>query len=137
MAAFMNKDIYYQMNLNKNLEEVCALLHLVPRIILKEYYMYTDRFISIPEPGRENFITKIITNESECLNENVKLLYKIINFVKSCYEVYLQLVNQIEDEMLIQRHDFEILREISHLKERTNIFNAYKSCWQLLIYSYK
>jgi hypothetical protein len=42
MAAFMNKDIYYQMNLNKNLEEVCALLHLVPRIILKEYYMYTD-----------------------------------------------------------------------------------------------
>ena len=112
MAAFMNKDIYYQINLNKNLEEVCALLHLVPRIILKEYYMYTDRFISIPEPGRENFITKIITNESECLNENVKLLYKIINFVKSCFEVYLQLVSQIEEEMLIQRHDFEILREI-------------------------
>ena len=112
LTAFMNKDISYQVNLNKTLEETCALLHLIPKIILKEYYIYSDRFISISEPGRENFITKIITNESECLNENIKLLYKIVNFVKSSFEVYIQLVNQVEEEMIIQLHDFEILRAI-------------------------
>jgi hypothetical protein len=112
IIAFMNKDISYQMNLNKTLEETCALLHLIPKIILKEYYMYSDRFISISEPGRENFISKIITNESECLNENIRLLYKIVNFVKSSFEVYIQLVNQVEEEMIIQLHDFEILRAI-------------------------
>jgi hypothetical protein len=112
IVAFMNKDISYQMNLNKTLEETCALLHLIPKIILKEYYMYSDRFISISEPGRENFISKIITNESECLNENIRLLYKIVNFVKSSFEVYIQLVNQVEEEMIIQLHDFEILRAI-------------------------
>ena len=112
ITAFINKDIFYQMNLNKTLEETCAILHLIPKIILKEYYIYSDRFISIPEPGKENFMTKIITNESECLNENIKLLYKIINFVKSCFEVYIQLVHQVEEEMIIPQHDFEILRAI-------------------------
>ena len=112
ITAFMNKDLFYQINLNKTLEETCALLHLIPKIILKEYYIYSDRFISIAEPGKENFVTKIITNESECLNENIKLLYKIVNFVKSSFEVYAQLVNQVEEEMVIQLHDFEILRAI-------------------------
>ena len=112
ITAFMNKDIYYQINLNKTLEETCALLHLIPKIILKEYYIYADRFISISEPGRENFITKIVTNESDCLNENIRLLYRIINFVKSSYEVYMQLVNQVEEEMVIAHHEFKILRAI-------------------------
>ena len=112
ITAFINKDIFYQINLNKSLEETCALLHLIPKLILKEYYIYSDRFISISEPGRENFFTKIITNESECLNENIKLLYKIISFVKSSYEVYIQLVQQVEEEMIIPQHDFEILRAI-------------------------
>ena len=112
IIAFMNKDIFYQMNLNKTLEETCALLHLIPKIILKEYYAYTDRFISISEPGKENFITRIISNESECFNENMKLLFKIVNFVKSSFEVYIQLVNQVEEEMIIPQHDFEILRAI-------------------------
>ena len=112
ITAFMNKDILFQINVNKSIEETCALLHLIPKIILKEYYMYSDRFISIAEPGRENFITKIITNESECLNENIKLLYKIINFVKSAFEVYTQLVRQVEEEMIIPQHDFELLRAI-------------------------
>ena len=112
ITAFINKDIFYQINLNKSLEETCALLHLIPKLILKEYYVYSDRFISISEPGRENFFTKVITNESECLNENIKLLYKIISFVKSSYEVYIQLVQQVEEEMIIPQHDFEILRAI-------------------------
>ena len=112
ITAFINKDILYQINLNKSLEETCALLHLIPKLILKEYYIYADRFISIAEPGRENFFSKIITNESECLNENIKLLYKIINFVKSSFEVYIQLVHQVEEEMIIPPHDFEILRAI-------------------------
>ena len=112
ITAFMNKDIFYQINLNKTLEETCALLHLIPKILLKEYYIYADRFISIPEPGKENFITKIVTNESDCLNENIRLLYRIITFVKSSYEVYIQLVSQVEEEMIISHHEFEVLRAI-------------------------
>ena len=48
-SAFKNKEISYQIKLNKLIEETCALLHLIPKIILKEYYNYTDKFISISD----------------------------------------------------------------------------------------
>ena len=77
LNAFENQDLKFQVNVNKSLEEICALIHLIPKIILKEYYFYTDRFISIAEPSNDNFLTKEVTNESECFVENIKLLIKV------------------------------------------------------------
>ena len=112
LNAFNNKDLFSQISINKTLEESCALLSLIPKIILKDYYVYCDKFISLPEPKKEYLFNKVITNETEWFNDNILLLYKIINFIKASFAVYVQLVNQIEEEMLIARNEFEILKNI-------------------------
>ena len=127
ISSFKNKAIIYQTRLNKNLEETCALLHLIPKILLKDYYNYTDKFISLPDPSLDNFCPKIVTNEADCFSENISLLYKMISFVKCCYEVYIQLVEQVEDEMLINKREFETLRAIFE-KTRQYITNLTNIC---------
>ena len=111
-SAFKNKEISYQIKLNKLIEETCALLHLIPKIILKEYYNYTDKFISISDPSREFFAKKIVYNEAECFQDNLKNLYRILNFVKCCNEVYSQLIEQVEDEMIITLQNFQLIRRL-------------------------
>ena len=112
LPSFYNKDLFTQINMNKTLEETCALLSLIPKIILKEYYIYVDKFISLADPHREFYFTRITNNEIECFNENVKLLYKVVNFIKASFEVYIQLVNQVDEEMLIVKNEFEVLKVI-------------------------
>ena len=101
-----------QVKLNKILEESCALLHYIPKIILKEYNKFTDKFISIDDPSKEMFSKKYVYNELETFQENLKYLYKISNFVKCCGEVYSQLIKQVEEEMAITVQNFFMLREI-------------------------
>ena len=112
LPSFYNKDLFTQISMNKTLEETCALLSLIPKIILKEYYIYVDKFISLADPHREFYFTRITNNEIECFNENVKLLYKVVNFIKASFEVYIQLVNQVDEEMLIVKNEFEVLKVI-------------------------
>ena len=122
VSAFKNKDLKYQIRLNKIVEETCVLLHFIPKIILKEYYGYTDKFISIADPSREYFSKKIIYNEAECFQENLKYLYRILNFVKCCNEVYSQLISQVEDEMIITLQNFQLLKSVLE-KIRHNMIN--------------
>lgn len=111
-SSFKNKDINYQTKINKILEESCALLHMIPKILLKEYYKYTDKYISITDPSKELFSKKVVFNEVECLQDNIKYLNKILNFVNCCYEVYSQLIEQVEDEMIITFQNFRLLKAI-------------------------
>ena len=111
-SSFKNMIIKKQIKVNKILEESCALLHYIPNIILKEYYNSTDKFISIEDPSKEMFSKKVVYNEFETFQENLKYLYKISNFIKCCGEVYSQLVVQVEGEMAITSQNFIILQEI-------------------------
>ena len=122
ISAYKNKDLSYQIRLNKIIEETCVLLHFIPKIILKEYYGYTDKFISIADPSREYFSKKIIYNEAECFQENLKYLYRILNFVKCCNEVYSQLISQVEEEMIIALQNFQLLKSVLE-KIRHNMIN--------------
>lgn len=112
LNAFKNQKLQEQVKINKQLEETCALINLIPRIILKEYYSYADRFISIAEPSYEYFIKKTVTDEGSCFVENIKLLCKIAIFTRCCLEVYEQLVTQVQDEMILSFKNFRILRAI-------------------------
>ena len=104
--------IQKQIKTNKLLEESCALLHYIPKIILKEYYSYTDKFISVEDPSAEMFAKKIVYNEFETFQENLKYIYKISNFIKCCGEVYFLLIIQVENEMAISSQNFLILHKI-------------------------
>ena len=110
--AFSNIDLHSQIKIKKTLEESFALLSMIPKIILKDYYIYCDKFISLPEPRKEYLFNKIIYNEKEYFKDNIKLMFKIVNFIRACFEVYMQLWNQVDEEMLIAKNDFEILRII-------------------------
>ena len=111
-SSFKNMEISKQVQVNLMLEETCVLLYYIPKIILKEYNKSTDKFIAIDDPSKEMFSKKIVYNELETFQENLKYLYKISNFIKCCGEVYLQLILQVEDEMLISAQNFSIFREI-------------------------
>ena len=111
-SSFKNMEIKKQIKVNKILEESCALLHYIPKIILKEYYNSTDKFIAIEDPSQELFTKKLVYNELETFQDNLNYLYKISNFVKCCGEVYSQLIEQVQDEMAISSKNFLILKEI-------------------------
>ena len=112
LNAFNNINLHSQIAINKTLEETCALLSLIPKIILKDYYIHCDKFISLPEPKKEYLFNRIINNETDCFNDNIRLLLRIVNFIRACFEVYIQLCNQVDEEMLIAKNEFEILRII-------------------------
>ena len=111
-SAFKNMSIEKQVKANKLLEESCALLHYIPKIILKEYYLSTDKFISIEDPSNEMFAKKVVYNEFETFQDNLKYINKISNFIKCCGEVYFQLIIQLEDGMAISSQNFLILHKI-------------------------
>ena len=109
LQAFRNRELNYQIHINQLLEEISSLLNLIPNILLKDYYEYKERFISNEEPDDDDFEEKIITDESECLIENAKLINKIVDYIKPCYNVYLYLVDKDESEMIIPSKKFELL----------------------------
>ena len=131
LSAFKNKEIKYQIKINKFIEETCALLHRIPKLILKEYYYYTDKFISITDPSRELFSKKIVYNEADCFQDNLKYLYKILNFVSCSNEVYSLLVEQVGNEMVMEFQTFKLVRKIFD-KIRHYIINLTNICKNIL-----
>ena len=131
-SSFRNMTIQKQVQTNKLLEESCALLHYIPKIILKEYYFSTDKFISIEDPSREMFAKKVVYNEFETFQDNLKYIYKISNYIKCCGEVYFQLIIQVEGEMAISSQNFIILHKILK-RVRFLIINLTNICKNILI----
>ena len=132
-SSFRNMTIQKQVQTNKLLEESCALLHYIPKIILKEYYFSTDKFISIEDPSREMFAKKVVYNEFETFQDNLKYIYKISNYIKCCGEVYFQLIIQVEGEMAISSQNFIILHKILK-RVRFLIINLTNICKNILRY---
>ena len=131
-SSFKNMHIQKQIKTNKLLEESCALLHYIPKIILKEYYSYTDKFISVEDPSAEMFAKKIVYNEFETFQENLKYIYKISNFIKCCGEVYFLLIIQVENEMAISSQNFLILHKILK-RVRFFVINLTNICKNILM----
>ena len=131
-SSFKNMHIQKQIKTNKLLEESCALLHYIPKIILKEYYSYTDKFISVEDPSAEMFAKKIVYNEFEMFQENLKYIYKISNFIKNCGEVYFLLIIQVENEMAISSQNFLILHKILK-RVRFFVINLTNICKNILM----
>ena len=112
IPSFKNKELKYQVHINKMLEETNFLLNMIPKIILKEYYDYNERFIAIEGANNQDFKTTIINDESEAFIINGKLLNKIGSFLKCCFDVYIDLISQVEDNMIIKKKDFDLLLSI-------------------------
>ena len=109
LSAFKNKDLNFQITTNKLLEETCAFINIIPQYILCDYYNYSERFISVQGGSIDDFISKSITNEADVFIVNIKLLVKLAQFLKCSFEVYLMLIDQVDD-ITLKPQRFEILR---------------------------
>ena len=111
VTAIKNKDLHFQININKSIEETCGFLDLLSRYILCDYYNYSEHFISIESANYHDMKPTTVTNEVDCFVINIRLLCKISKYLKCCFDVYITLTKQVDD-IILPLNRFEVVRRI-------------------------
>ena len=126
LEAFKSLSIKTQVSINKNLEETCGILVLLPQILLANFYHFIEKMKDINIPDKEKFQKKYIFDEVECLYFNNNLLGESLDFFKKCFESFITLTNEVEDMNLTSK-TFENINIIIE-KARFNINAVISSC---------
>lgn len=138
--AFKYMPMKSKIKLNKALEETCGILLLLPQLILLEFYHFIEKFESVHKIDKEKLKDKYIVNEDECFDFNAQLLTEMMDFFKSCLEVYGTLVKEV-DNMMLKPKKFENVLTIlekarynisSVIMRANNAMNNYKSDMNLI-----
>ena len=119
--AFRCLSLKSKINFNKALEETIGIIYLLPQLILSDFYEVIKKFRNIIIPDNEKFIEKYVFDESENLIYNCNLLTEVSDFFNSCFEVYLILINEVE-EMNLNFQNF------------TNILSSFEKARYNMIY---
>ena len=119
--AFRCLSLKSKINFNKALEETIGIIYLLPQLILSDFYEVIKKFRNIIIPDNEKFIEKYVFDENENLIYNCNLLTEVSDFFNSCFEVYLILINEVE-EMNLNFENF------------TNILSAFEKARYNMIY---
>ena len=104
VEAFKSINLKSKIEFNKNLEEICGLLMLLPRHILAEFYKYIE-YLKVP--NKSSLKDKYIFDEVSCLFQNNKLLSEIFDYFKNSFEIYLLLVKEVNG-MVLKQKEFDI-----------------------------
>ena len=105
IESFCSLSLISKMEYNKALEETIGILLLLPQLILVDFYKYIQRFGNISIPSKEKFEEQYVFDEVENLFYNNNLLTEVLEFFKNCFEVYLLLINEV-DEMNLKPQNF-------------------------------
>lgn len=100
MPIFRNMELKAQAKYNKNLEETCGLMMEISNIILLDFSHYIEKFVSIHPPAAQRLQNSEVKDEEENFLINIKLVGDIEIFIKSCFDVYLVLVKQVDDMII-------------------------------------
>ena len=119
--AFRCLSLKSKINFNKALEETIGIIYLLPQLILSDFYEVIKKFRNIIIPDNEKFIEKYVFHESGNLIYNCNLLTEVSDFFNSCFEVYLILINEVE-EMNLNFENF------------TNILSSFEKARYNMIY---
>ena len=119
--AFRCLSLKSKINFNKALEETIGIIYLLPQLILSDFYEVIKKFRNIIIPDNEKFIEKYVFDEYENLIYNCNLLTEVSDFFNSCFEVYLILINEVE-EMNLNFENF------------TNILSSFEKARYNMIY---
>ena len=119
--AFRCLSLKSKIKFNKVLEETIGIIYLLPQLILSDFYEVIKKFRNIIIPDNEKFIEKYVFDESENLIYNCNLLTEVSDFFNSCFEVYLILINEVE-EMNLNFQNF------------TNILSSFEKARYNMIY---
>jgi hypothetical protein len=108
IEAFKTMSLYFQVKINKCLEETCGILLLLPQLLFLEFYRFIKKFKNINVPDNNKFNEQYIFDEVECLFYNNNLLSEVSDFFKNCFQVYSSLVKEVE-ELILKPKNFENL----------------------------
>ena len=119
VESFCSLSLISKMEYNKALEETIGILLLLPQLILVDFYKFIQRFGNINIPKKEKFEDQYVFDEVENLFYNNNLLSEVLEFFQNCFEVYLLLINEV-DEMNLKPQNFNNVMS-SFEKARYNI----------------
>ena len=119
LESFRSLSLINKINYNKALEETIGILLLLPQLILADFYKLIQKFENISVPKKEKFEEKYIFNEIENLFYNNNLLTEVFEFFQNCFEVYLLLINEVDDMSLKPKNFNNVLTSFE--KARYNI----------------
>ena len=105
IESFCSLSLISKIEYNKALEETIGILLLLPQLILVDFFKYIQRFGNISIPSKEKFEEQYVFDEVENLFYNNNLLTEVLEFFKNCFEVYLLLINEV-DEMNLKPQNF-------------------------------
>ena len=97
LKAFNSLVLKTKINFNKALEETIGIIYLLPQLILSDFYQVINRFNSIKIPDNNKFVEKYVFDEFDNLKYNCDLLKEVSDFFNSCFDVYLILINEVDD----------------------------------------
>ena len=100
IESFKSLSLTNKINYNKSLEETIGIILLLPQLILLDFYKFIKKFENINIPKQKNFEKKYVFDEVENLYFNNALLSEVLEFFQSCFDVYLLLINEVDDMSL-------------------------------------
>ena len=119
IESFCSLSLISKIEYNKALEETIGILLLLPQLILLDFYKFIQKFENISVPSKEKFEDKYIFDEIENLLYNNNLLSEVLEFFQNCFEVYLLLINEVDDMSLKPKNFTNIMTAFE--KARYNI----------------
>lgn len=119
IESFKSLSLISKINYNKALEETIGIILLLPQLILLDFYKLIKKFENISIPKQKKFEKKYVFDEVENLYFNNNLLSEVLEFFQSCFEVYLLLINEVDDMSLKPTNFNNVI--ISFEKARYNI----------------
>ena len=119
VESFCSLSLISKIEYNKALEETIGILLLLPQLILLDFYKFIQKFENINVPAKEKFEDNYIFDEVENLLYNNNLLSEVIEFFQNCFEVYLLLINEVDDMSLKPKNFSNIMTAFE--KARYNI----------------
>jgi hypothetical protein len=119
VESFCSLSLISKIEYNKALEETIGILLLLPQLILLDFYKFIQKFENISIPEKEKFEDRYIFDEVENLLYNNNLLSEVLEFFQNCFEVYLLLINEVDDMSLKPKNFNNIITAFE--KARYNI----------------
>jgi hypothetical protein len=119
VESFCSLSLISKIEYNKALEETIGILLLLPQLILLDFYKFIQKFENISIPEKEKFEDRYIFDEVENLFYNNNLLSEVLEFFQNCFEVYLLLINEVDDMSLKPKNFNNIITAFE--KARYNI----------------
>ena len=107
---FPNLSIEQQKETNLLIEETIALIMEIPFYLLGTYYNNINTFISKPFPKLDIYEKTKIFSEQKWFEKNLSILHYVINYLLLVKEMYLELLNEVNKEMIIEYKKFNILK---------------------------